>query len=87
MESVKESKEANSENIKAEIIEEKKENLEEKEEKNNNQYKIKKTHKWIVIAIIVAIVVIILSTGFALVNINNENIIAGVTINKFTRIK
>ncbi|MGN1310894.1 MAG: VanW family protein [Clostridia bacterium] len=82
MESVKESKEANSENIKAEIIEEKKENLEEKEEKNNNQYKIKKTHKWIVIAIIVAIVVIILSTGFALVNINNENIIAGVTIDK-----
>ena len=83
MESVKESKETNSENIKAEIIEEKKENLEgEKEEKTNNQYKIKKTHKWIVIAIIIAIVVIILSTGFALVNINNENIIAGVTIDK-----
>lgn len=83
MESVKESKETNSENIKAEIIEEKKENFEEKKEEiTNNQYKIKKTHKWIVIAIIVAIVVIILSTGFALVNINNENIIAGVTIDK-----
>lgn len=83
MESVKESKETNSENIKAEIIEEKKENFEEeKEEITNNQYKIKKTHKWIVIAIIVAIVVIILSTGFALININNENIIAGVTIDK-----
>ncbi len=81
MESVKESKETNSENVNAEIIEEKKENF-EKEETTNNQYKIKKIHKWIIIAIAVAIVVIILSTGFALVNINNENIIAGVTIDK-----
>ena len=83
MESLKESKETNSEKIRSEIIEEKKEKLEEKrEETTNNQYKIKKTHKLIIIAIIVAIVVIILSTGFALVNINNENIIAGVTIDK-----
>ena len=47
---------------------------------NKNEKKISKAKKIIISIIIVAIVVLLFSTVFALTNINNEKIISGVTI-------
>ena len=50
--------------------------------KHWDEFDNKKDYKKIFIIIaIILIVVVILSTGFALVNVNNENMMAGVTIN------
>ena len=82
------SNELKEEELKAEILEEKKteENneYEIKEEKNQfkqSSEKFKKKNKmWIIAIIALLIVLVILSTVFALININNEKIIAGVKI-------
>ena len=97
MEEEKNSKEANSVELKANIIEEKATEEEKQDEKNEikkeeiakysvneekNFSKKRSKKKWIIITCIILIALAILSTGFALVNINNKNIIAGVTIDR-----
>lgn len=83
MEIMKNSKETNSEKtIKGKIDKENNRFEEEIEDIINSQYVIKKKHKWLIVAIIIIMATVILSTGFALINISNENIIAGVTIDK-----
>ncbi len=46
----------------------------------NKQKKKKKIVKWIIISIIILIAMLVLSTIFALININSEKIISGVTV-------
>lgn len=86
MEEGKNSKEANSGNLKATVIEEKyeEETKKGKHEINEENYIIqgRKKYKWLIIAIAIVIGLAILLTGFALLNINNKNIISGVTIDK-----
>lgn len=85
MEKEKNSKETNSVETKTEVIKEKNEveiKKEGIEEASTNKYRNKKSYRWVIILAIVIAVIAILSTGFALININNENIIAGVTVDK-----
>lgn len=71
MEEEKKSKETNNKKLNKQAFE--KETLEEKN-------KHKKMYKCFIVLGIILVVLVILSTGFAIVNINNTNIIAGVTI-------
>lgn len=86
MEEEKNSKETNSANLKATVIEEKdeEETKKRKHEINEENYIIqdRKKCKWLIIAIAIVIGLAFLLTGFALLNINNKNIISGVTIDK-----
>jgi len=82
MEEMKEPKEVKNETNEEIKKEEVKETVKTKKEiaKHWDEFD-KKNHKklFIIIAIIVT-VLLVLSTGFALININNENVIAGITI-------
>ncbi|MGN1300938.1 MAG: VanW family protein [Clostridia bacterium] len=79
MEKMKESKEAINE-TNEEVIKEVK--TKKEVAKHWDEFDNKKDNKKIFIIIaIILIVAVILSTGFALVNVNNENMMAGVTIN------
>lgn len=65
-----------------------KEKIEKKQKKNENEIEVqlkeehnkKNNRKWIVITAVVLVAIVILSTGFALMNINNEKIILGVNV-------
>ena len=83
MEEMKEPKEVKNETNEEIKKEEVKETGKTKKEiaKHWDEFDKKSNKKIFIIAgIIVALLLLILSTGFALVNINNENIIAGITI-------
>lgn len=80
MENMKEAKEAINETKEEEVIKE----VKTKKEiaKHWDKFDNKKDDKKIFIIIAIILIVLgILSTGFALVNVNNENMMAGVTIN------
>ncbi|MBO5412961.1 MAG: VanW family protein [Clostridia bacterium] len=80
MENMKEAKEAINETKEEEVIKE----VKTKKEiaKHWDKFDNKKDDKKIFIIIAIILIVLgILSTGFALVNVNNENMMAGITIN------
>lgn len=79
MEVKKDSKEVENKISEEEVIREPK--TKKQIAKHWDEFDGKKDKKIFIIIAIILIVLSILSTGFALININNENIIAGVTIN------
>lgn len=80
MENMKEAKEAINETKEEEVI--KKVKTKKAIAKHWDEFDNKKDYKKIFMIIAIILIVLgILSTGFALVNVNNENIMAGVTIN------
>jgi len=71
------------EKVQKESTDEKDETLVEKKDKvDNKEKKVKsgKTIKWIIIAIILILFSLIATTGFAILNMQNTNIISGVTV-------
>ena len=72
----KEEKNIKKENEKIEKLEEKKEKVENKEKK----VKSGKAVKWIIIVITLILVALIATTGFAILNMQNTNVIAGVSV-------
>jgi len=80
MENIKDSKETNKEEKQTQLIEKKEEIKEGTNNEENQTKNIKKSYKWVIIFIVIFIIATILSTGFAIINIKNENIISGVTI-------
>lgn len=81
MEEMKESKEVKNE-TNEEIKKEVKQTEKTKKEvaKHWDEFDKKSDKKWLIIITIIAIILLVLSTGFALINSSNENIIAGITV-------
>lgn len=81
MKEIKEAKETNNEIIRERETQKEEKKFDHVTGKHVKEFDTKKRNKMLLlITMAILIVLVIFSTGFALININNENIIAGVTI-------